>query len=75
VLSLLAEAEAVEVRDIPSVSRDPGDDMFFATAKAAEADYLVSEDKDQLVVREYEGIRVVDGQTFLEILQHGEQAR
>jgi putative PIN family toxin of toxin-antitoxin system len=40
VLTLLSRAEVVELSDVPSVSRDPEDDKFLATAKAGAADYL-----------------------------------
>lgn len=69
ILNLLAQAEPVTVEDIPSISRDPKDDMFLATARAAGASCIVSEDKDLLVLGEYEGIRIVDGGTFLDILE------
>jgi uncharacterized protein len=68
VFGLLAQAELVRITDIPAVSRDPNDDKFFATAKAGAATYIVSEDKDQLAVGEYEGIKVVTAETFLRIL-------
>ena len=44
--------------------------MFCATARAANADFLISEDKDQLVIAECEGTHIVNCQTFLAILQH-----
>ena len=69
----LANAETVDVTDISSVSWDPADNMVFATAKAARADYLISEDTDQLVVVEYEGTRVVNARAFLEILREEER--
>lgn len=72
VLARLAEADVVEVSDVPAVSRDPKDDKFLATAKAARADYLVSEDHDLLVLGEDEGTRIVDAATFLRLLgNHG----
>ncbi|HEY7029738.1 MAG TPA: putative toxin-antitoxin system toxin component, PIN family [Thermomicrobiales bacterium] len=64
----LAQAEVVRPTDVPSVSRDPDDDIFFATTRRGGADYIVSEDKDQLDVGEYEGIKVVTAGEFLRIL-------
>jgi uncharacterized protein len=64
ILDILAQAEVVTLGDIPAVSRDPKDDKFLATAAQAGADYLVSEDQDLLVLREYEGVRIVDAATF-----------
>lgn len=50
---------------IESVSRDPKDDIFLACAKAAQADFLVSEDNDLLVLKTHYGTRIVNVQTFL----------
>src|SRR5689334_10381401 len=49
-LKLLANARQVTLKDIPSESRDPKDDVFLATALEAQAQYLISEDKDLLVL-------------------------
>src|SRR5688572_5740759 len=50
VIAILDHAEAVELQDVPAVSRDPKDDKFLATAVAARADYVVTEDNDLLVL-------------------------
>jgi putative PIN family toxin of toxin-antitoxin system len=69
VLALLAAAEIIEIEAIPAVSRDPKDDKYLATAALAGADYLVSEDEDLLVIGEYQGVTIVDGRTFLHLLE------
>ena len=69
VLDIITQAEVVEASNVPHVSRDPKDDKFLATARAAEANYLVSEDTDLLDLREHEGIAIVDARTFIEILE------
>lgn len=43
-----------------------------ATARAARADFLVSEDKDLLVLGTYDGTRIVDAATFLRALDGSE---
>src|SRR5438067_1334469 len=43
VLALLAQAEVVEMSEIPAVCRDPNDDKFLATAARCAADVLVTE--------------------------------
>lgn len=53
----------------PPVCRDPHDDMFFACALAAEADYIVSDDPDLHAVGMYHGSRVVYAGTFLGLLE------
>lgn len=49
----------------PTVCRDPNDDMVLACALAAEAQYLVTRDKDLLVLQQYEGIVMVTPEAFL----------
>lgn len=68
VLSRLEEAEVVEPQERLEVCRDPNDNKFFECAIAARADYIVSEDKDLLVVAEYKGIRTVSAAEFLTIV-------
>ena len=67
-LDRLEVAEIVEIDSIPTVSRDVKDDKFLATAKAAGAGYLVTEDEDLLVLGQYEGTRSVTAAAFLAIL-------
>jgi putative PIN family toxin of toxin-antitoxin system len=68
-LDLLSTAVTSAPIEIESIVRDPKDDMFLACAKAAEAHYIVSEDKDLLVLNPYEGIQIVNALQFLDILQ------
>jgi predicted nucleic acid-binding protein len=67
-LARLVDAEAVYPTEILPISRDPDDAVFFATAKAGKAVYIVSEDKDQIAVGTYKGITVVTAEQFLHIL-------
>jgi putative PIN family toxin of toxin-antitoxin system len=62
---------AVIVGEIPEVHvvRDPDDDMVVACALAADADYLVSRDKDLLSLGEYEGIEMIEPEAFLRVLR------
>ena len=64
------------VDNLPEVSivRDPEDDMIIASAIAAEADYLVSRDKDLLVLAEHEGIKIVSPEEFLRALRDDGQS-
>ena len=72
VIDILGQAEYVDIPLIPAISRDAKDDKFLATAQIAQADYLVTEDKDLLVLYEYKGTRIVDAATFLRILEQQE---
>lgn len=69
VLQIVSYASIVDIGTIPTASRDIKDDKFLATAKAANADYLVSEDEDLLTLKEYKGTQIVDAETFLQILE------
>jgi putative PIN family toxin of toxin-antitoxin system len=57
--------------DLPQVSvvRDPEDDMVIASALAGKADYIVSRDKDLLVLGEHEGVKIVTPEEFLSTLR------
>jgi putative PIN family toxin of toxin-antitoxin system len=47
---IITTGELVAVDEVPVVSRDPKDDKFLAVAVVGSADYLISGDKDLLVV-------------------------
>lgn len=72
VLDVIGEAEVVSLPALPAASRDPKDDKFLATARAANADYLITEEEGLLVVSEYEGTRIVTARDFLDILERYE---
>lgn len=69
ILQIIGQAEVVEVSNIPSVSRDPKDDKFIATALKAKAHYLVSADLDLLDLKAYAGVKIIDAETFLKLLE------
>jgi putative PIN family toxin of toxin-antitoxin system len=63
---------ALGLVDAPSVGPvcdDPGDDMFFACAAAAGADFIVSDDQKVLAVGTYQGCRVISSGAFLRLLE------
>lgn len=53
----------------PRVCRDADDDIYFAAALAASADYIVSGDPDVLAVTDYQGIVVLTPRAFLSLLE------
>lgn len=71
IISLFEQARVVEPQDLPSVCRDPHDDKFLACASSARADYLVTEDKDLLVLETYEGTRICQSVEFIALLESG----
>jgi len=73
-LKLLTSGQQVALKEVKPVSRDPKDDIFLATAVESQANYLVTEDNDLLVLDPYQGIRVINVLTFLRVL-HELQAK
>ena len=69
IIEIVNQAEKVEIFDIPTTSRDIEDDKFLATAKAANAHFLITADKDLLDLKEYEKIKIINAETFIEILK------
>jgi hypothetical protein len=68
-ITLISSAEVVTLTETPAVSRDSKDDIFLACAKASGAQYIVSEDKDLLVLHPYDGIQIINALDFLRVLQ------
>jgi putative PIN family toxin of toxin-antitoxin system len=66
-LIILSEA-ALEILgptdSITPICRDSDDDLILACAKDAVADYIVTGDEDLLVLKKYEGIRIVNPRGF-----------
>ena len=48
-----------------SKSRDPKDNKFLKLSKTIQADYLITGDKDILVLKEFEGCRILKTSEFL----------
>jgi putative PIN family toxin of toxin-antitoxin system len=71
IIALFEQAPVVEPMDVPSISRDPNDDEFLACARSARAGYLVTEDRDLLVLEEYEGTRICQPTEFIALLEAG----
>ena len=49
---------------VTDICRDADDDNIIACAVAAKADYLVTGDSDLLVIRSYQGIKIVTPRDF-----------
>ena len=66
---LLGTVEIVEPAAVPeNIVRDPKDRMVLACAVGGRADYIVSGDKDLLVLQEYEDIPILSVDQFLQHL-------
>jgi len=58
--------EAIEIENkLERTCRDSQDDKFIACAVAAQADYIVSGDKDLLVLKKYGQIKIISASEFL----------
>ena len=67
ILSPLIKAiEIIEPITHIEICRDPDDDKFLECAKDSHALYIVSGDKDLLVLKEYENIQIVTAKDFCE---------
>lgn len=62
-ISTSVDATAGET-DVAGICRDPEDDNVLACAVATGADYLVSGDKDLLVLDNCRGVRIIAPRTF-----------
>jgi len=69
IVALFARAYVIEPASVPSVSRDAHDDKFLACAQAAGADYLVTEDKDLLVLETHQGTQIFPPAEFIAFLE------
>jgi putative PIN family toxin of toxin-antitoxin system len=67
-LSALALVAPFTEEEIPAISRDPGDDYLVALAVLEGADYLVTGDKDLLVLGQVAETRIVSPAAFVAIL-------
>lgn len=56
--------EMIEPKTHIEISRDPDDDKFIECAKDAGALYIVSGDKDLLVIEKYEDIQIITAKEF-----------
>ena len=61
---LVDSLEVIETESHIEVSRDPEDDKFIECAKDAKAMYIVSGDKDLLVLEKYENIEIITAKEF-----------
>ena len=63
---LIRSMEIIEPTSKIEICRDPDDDKFINCAKDAQAMYIVSGDKDLLVIRQFEDISIVTAKEFCE---------
>ena len=66
-LSQLGEIVRTIKHPIPKISRDPKDDFLFAYAIVGKADYLVSGDKDLLVLKKIDNTMILNPRDFINL--------
>jgi len=57
----------VEPKNVEKICRDPFDDYILAAAVTGKAKYLVTADKDLLILDEYKGVKVIKPNRFRKI--------
>ena len=65
-LSFLKSANVIEPQETIEICRDPDDNKFIECASAAKALYIVSGDKDLLVLEKYKDIEIIHAKAFCE---------
>jgi putative PIN family toxin of toxin-antitoxin system len=64
-----AEASVIKPGPLPKqICRDADDDEVLAVAIAAEAEMILTGDKDLLVLKRFQGIRILSPRQFVELL-------
>ena len=63
-LMLIESLEMIKPKTHVKISRDLDDDKFIECAKDADALYIVSGDKDLLVIKQYENIKIITAKEF-----------
>ena len=66
IVNLAKSAIFIEPERHVNICRDPDDNKFLALAIAAKADYVVSGDKDLLVLEDIENIPIITMSNFIE---------
>jgi putative PIN family toxin of toxin-antitoxin system len=64
ILSAAAQDILGQPGSIAPICRDSDDDLILACARDSVADYVVTGDKDLLVLKNYEGIRILNPKAF-----------
>ncbi len=65
--TIFSQARMIAPRIVPAISRDPKDDMLLALSLAGKAEYLITGDKDLLILRTFERTKIVTPSEFLTI--------
>ena len=65
---VLPHFDVVEVtKDVKGVCRDPADDKFISCALSANADYIVTGDKDLSDMKKYRSVKIIHASDFIKM--------
>jgi len=67
-VELVADHVEAKVK-VAKVEADPEDNKYLAAALEGRAEFVVSGDHDLLSLKEYQGVRILSPQAFLEVLR------
>ena len=65
--TLASKIEAIEITESITICRDPKDDKFLEVAVNGKADYLITGDRDLLVLHPFRDIQIITPAAFLEL--------
>lgn len=65
-VSFLKVAELIEINETITVCRDPKDDKLLELAVSGNADFLVTGDKDLLVLNPFRGVEIITPREFFD---------
>lgn len=60
--------EVIDIREMPAVSRDPKDDPIIATAIQGKCSYLVTGDRDLLVLKSINSLKIISVKGMLNLI-------
>jgi putative PIN family toxin of toxin-antitoxin system len=64
-VKLIEKSELVEIEEIITACRDPKDDKFLELAVSGKADFMITGDRDLLVLNPFRSIEIITANEFL----------
>ncbi len=70
ILTLMTKTDCVAGKlTLKDVAPDPGNDKIISCAVEAQADFIVTGDKSLQQLGEYQGIKIINAETFIKVLE------
>ena len=67
-LELMKACQCVSIVEQISISRDPNDDYLLDLAVTVDADFLITGDKDLLIIKNYRNTNIVSFSSFMAVI-------